>query len=584
MKSPLLAGALGEGIISAGAAAEETRQQTKDGLLTPKQAALTAISGAGTAMFSLVGGRVATKFGITDPDVFLAGGSSVTSTGIVKRIIGGGISEGVFEELPQSMQEQIWLNAALDKPLLEGVSEAGATGMLTGMAMGAGFNVFTGKPYSPEDITPPAETAAKQERTEREARIEEVEPAEITEAEKRQAEIDREFAARRTPEERQAEIEAAMPATPMTTISEETTKLAEEGIRPSSVEEIVPEAIPLVPTDEALPAPMRAMGMRPSEPVVVPFMITKETETKLADLGYAEDDIAKMTPEDALGIVEAKIAKEVGIVEVPTKEPVKPEKIPAEFVGMQERVGKPSFPIVTELDEGKSTVAYDSEKHDITVKKAEYEKAVAAKPHVAKPPKPTLPKIAEEVPEAKKPIKPEVEIPVLTNTTQAIEFGEKATPEQITELKRLRKEALEQYSALLEEDKLNEAGKEALKAQLYREAFEAKKKLAKPTVSKPPTKVVSEAVESTISPPPIPEVAPKVEKREKEPAKPKEPAKKEKPFVPDLKKMPLSDIQVKIQAISEATGKITTIEENAATAIEESDAELEKYYEILSCL
>lgn len=410
MKSPLLAGALGEGIISAGAAAEETRQQTKDGLLTPKQAALTAISGAGTAMFALAGGRVATKFGIIDPDVFLAGGSSVTPTGIIKRIVGGGISEGVFEELPQSMQEQVWLNAALDKPLLEGVSEAGATGMLTGMAMGSGFNVFTGKPYTEEDIAPPTETAAK--KAKEEAKKAPKVPAELIEAEKRQAAIDREFAARRTPEERQAEIEAEMPATPatpMTTISEETTQLAEEDVTPEIVEEavtpaeeIVPEAIPLVPTDEALPAPMRAMGMRPPKPAAVPFMITRETEFGLSELGYTKDDIAAMRPEDALGIVEGKIAKE---------------------------------PIVEE-------------------------------------------KIVE--PEA-----PKIEIPTLTDTTQAIEFGKKATPEQIIELKRLREESETRYHDLTKEGKLDEAGEEAFRVQLYREAYEAKEKPKEPKAEKP---------------------------------------------------------------------------------------------------
>ena len=163
LKSPLLAGAIGEGIIGAGMAAEETRQQTKDGLLTPMQSGMAALSGAGTALFATVGGRVAQKFGIIDPDTFLASGSNVTSKGIIKRIIGGGISEGAFEELPQSMQEQVWLNAALDKPLMEGVGEAGATGLLTGMAMGTGFNVFTGKQRTPEDIKHPTETAATQQ-------------------------------------------------------------------------------------------------------------------------------------------------------------------------------------------------------------------------------------------------------------------------------------------------------------------------------------------------------------------------------------------------------------------------------------
>nr|MBL0731269.1 PLxRFG domain-containing protein [Desulfobacterales bacterium] len=65
-------------------------------------------------------------------------GNNKTTAGVAKGIVAGGFTEGAFEELPQSMQEQIWLNAALGKPLTEGVPEAGATGMLTGMAMGAG--------------------------------------------------------------------------------------------------------------------------------------------------------------------------------------------------------------------------------------------------------------------------------------------------------------------------------------------------------------------------------------------------------------------------------------------------------------
>jgi len=155
VSSPLVAGAIGEGLVSAGGAAEEIRQQTPDGLLTIKESLIPVASGFGTGVFALVGGRVAQKLGIVDVDTFLAGGSNVTSVGIMKRIIGGGLSEGLFEELPQSMQEQVWLNAALDKPLLENVPEAGATGTLVGFAMGTGFNIFTGQPQA--EITPEQE-------------------------------------------------------------------------------------------------------------------------------------------------------------------------------------------------------------------------------------------------------------------------------------------------------------------------------------------------------------------------------------------------------------------------------------------
>ncbi|OEU69107.1 MAG: hypothetical protein BA863_04060 [Desulfovibrio sp. S3730MH75] len=151
----ILAAAIGEGVVGMGATAEGIRTQTKDGLLTAKQAAASVASGFGTGIFAIVGGRISEKLGIVDPDTFLAGGSNVTPAGLMKRIIGGGISEGAFEELPQSMQEQVWLNAAMDKPLLDGVAEAGAAGLLTGAAMGGGFGALAGREAP---VTPP-ETA-----------------------------------------------------------------------------------------------------------------------------------------------------------------------------------------------------------------------------------------------------------------------------------------------------------------------------------------------------------------------------------------------------------------------------------------
>ena len=72
-----------------------------------------------------------------------------------------------------------------------------------------------------------------------------------------------------------------------------------------------------------------------------------------------------------------------------------------------------------------------------------------------------------------------VEIPEFKSTGEAVAFGEKATPEQITELKRLRQESLDKYEVLEKQDKLNEAIIEATKGQLYRESFEAAEKPVK---------------------------------------------------------------------------------------------------------
>lgn len=141
--SPAIAGAVGEGFVGAGSAAESTRQQTDDGYLTNKQAGLSALSGAGTAAIGAAGGKIAQKLGIADIDTLAAGGvSTVGKKSIIRKLAEGGVSEGVLEELPQSVQEQMLSNAALDRPLFENVDNAAALGLLSGTAMGAGAQIL----------------------------------------------------------------------------------------------------------------------------------------------------------------------------------------------------------------------------------------------------------------------------------------------------------------------------------------------------------------------------------------------------------------------------------------------------------
>ena len=140
------AAALGEGIVGGGSAAEQIRQETPDGLLTPKQAGLAALSGAGTAAFGALGNKVAKSLGIHDVDVMLIGAvqNPASAKGIVRRVLEGAASEGILEELPQSIQEQVLQNAALGKPLDEGVDQAAVLGLLSGAAMGGGANIVGG--------------------------------------------------------------------------------------------------------------------------------------------------------------------------------------------------------------------------------------------------------------------------------------------------------------------------------------------------------------------------------------------------------------------------------------------------------
>lgn len=159
--SPLARGAIGEGVVSGGSAAEQTRQQTDDGLLTPLQSAAAVASGAGTAGLAGVGGMAARRLGIADVDTLAAGGTAqATNKGLIRRFAEGALSEGVLEELPQSIQEQMWQNVATGQSLGQGAGQAGAMGMLSGGLMGGGAAaLFHGGPEA-HDTPPPQPGAA----------------------------------------------------------------------------------------------------------------------------------------------------------------------------------------------------------------------------------------------------------------------------------------------------------------------------------------------------------------------------------------------------------------------------------------
>ena len=147
--APAIAGAIGEGVLGAGSQAEQVRQETADGLLTPKQAALTAASGLTTGAFGVLGGRVSQRLGIGDADTMLAQGSirgagPASQRSLARQVGEGLLSEGVLEEVPQSMAEQALQNLALDKPVGEGVGASAAQGLLAGGAMGGGAALVHG--------------------------------------------------------------------------------------------------------------------------------------------------------------------------------------------------------------------------------------------------------------------------------------------------------------------------------------------------------------------------------------------------------------------------------------------------------
>jgi hypothetical protein len=147
---PLTAAAIGEGVTMAGQDAEQIRRETKDGLLTPEQSAYSAAIGVLGGGIAMVGGKAAKALGIHDIDTMIAAGNMhpMAQKGIVRRVLEGMFTEGVLEELPQSVMEQVLQNKALGKPLEEGVDQQAVMGLLAGAAMGGGANVMGGHDHA----------------------------------------------------------------------------------------------------------------------------------------------------------------------------------------------------------------------------------------------------------------------------------------------------------------------------------------------------------------------------------------------------------------------------------------------------
>lgn len=157
-------GAIGEGLVSAGQTAEQARQEKvdKSDTLTPQDVAVAGGSGALTALITIMGGRVANRLGIGEVDSAIVRAMrsgdqaqvaaaqqvqrALTNKGVTRKIIEGAFTEGVMEELPQSVQEQIAQNLISGKPLEEGVELAAVMGMLAGGLMGGAIAPFHGAP------------------------------------------------------------------------------------------------------------------------------------------------------------------------------------------------------------------------------------------------------------------------------------------------------------------------------------------------------------------------------------------------------------------------------------------------------
>lgn len=154
-----LAPAIGEGAVMAG-----QQMDNIDGTVDPqKAAALSLGTGAIGAGLGLVGGKVAQKAGWVDPESAIGGIAQQAVPGkplsAPARIAGGAASEGLLEELPQSLVEQGAQNIAEDKPLTQDMARSGVQGALAGGLMGGAFNTIKVSPITGEPIPPETETS-----------------------------------------------------------------------------------------------------------------------------------------------------------------------------------------------------------------------------------------------------------------------------------------------------------------------------------------------------------------------------------------------------------------------------------------
>ncbi|UZZ08941.1 hypothetical protein NDO41_16220 [Ectopseudomonas mendocina] len=133
-------GAIGEGAVIAGGAMDQIDREVDPRRAAAAAAATGVIGGA----LSGFGARLAQRAGLIDVESALAGGVGQVAgqaPGLARRVAGGALTEGVLEELPQSIQEQMLQNWAEQKPLMQGVARAGVEGALAGSAIGGAVNV-----------------------------------------------------------------------------------------------------------------------------------------------------------------------------------------------------------------------------------------------------------------------------------------------------------------------------------------------------------------------------------------------------------------------------------------------------------
>jgi hypothetical protein len=158
--APYIAGAIGEGAISAGSTHAGLVEEV-GGVTNVSQRLAALGSGVGTAIFGVAGGKFANKMGLSDIDDFLLNvNPKATKAGVFRRMAAAGFSEGFLEELPQSLQETLWTNAALGRDLTEGLDKAGVMAIMSGGGMGSAMQLRPSSRTSAQLDTAPSNQEA----------------------------------------------------------------------------------------------------------------------------------------------------------------------------------------------------------------------------------------------------------------------------------------------------------------------------------------------------------------------------------------------------------------------------------------
>lgn len=141
------AAAASEGVQTAGSIAEQARERGQD---WDQYVAPAVAAGLGTAAIGMVSGKVGRKLGIGDIETDIAarmagvkGGVGVSKDPFAKAIFKEMAKEGLLEELPQGVQEQLFTNLATGQPWDKDLGKAGAQSLAAGVAMGGGHAAFT---------------------------------------------------------------------------------------------------------------------------------------------------------------------------------------------------------------------------------------------------------------------------------------------------------------------------------------------------------------------------------------------------------------------------------------------------------